>query len=316
LKSRSRVFCAALGAAALVTLLSPSGSTAANNNTQSQIAALETQRAALVAQLAPLLPGQASAADALKAAEGTFGDAQSKVVAAQAALDASNQKLQALTQQINTDETTIAAAKRELASNTRGEYETTSANGVVGAVLSSSNFGAAMQQLQSAQTISANLQQLQQTLVNRAAALSKEKTDLAAQSAIATSQEQALADQSNQFLVAVANRNAVFNTASAPARALEAQIANIDNQIAALESPGGTVNGGGPCGDRFQWGQCTWYVATRRCIPWVGNADQWFGAAAAYGYAEGHQPEVGAVVVFWPGAMAPAVWGMWPTLRL
>jgi surface antigen len=300
LKSRNRVFCAALGLAALATLLAPSGSNAATNN-QSQIAALQAQRASLVAQLDALLPGQGVAAGALKGAESTYGDAQSKVLGAQAALDASNQKLQTLSQEINADQTTISAAKHELANATRGAYEDSSANGVVGAVLGSKNVGDAMQQIQGAQTISAHLQQLQLTLATRSAALSKEKADLGPATALATSQEQALADQSNQFLAAVANRNAVYNTASAPVRSLEAQIANIDNQIAALESPGGTVNGGAPCGDHFAWGQCTWYVATRRCIPWMGNADQWYGAAAAYGYAEGHQPQVGAVVVFWPG---------------
>jgi surface antigen len=33
----------------------------------------------------------------------------------------------------------------------------------------------------------------------------------------------------------------------------------------------------------------------------VGNARDWFYAAARYGYPEGHTPQVGAVVVFWPG---------------
>jgi surface antigen len=285
---------------ALATLLSPVTSSAATS-AQSQIATLEAQRASLISQLSTLLPGQDGAAGALKAAESTYGDAQNSVLAAQAALDASNQKLQTLSQEISADETTIEAAKRELASAARGAYEDSSANGVVSAVLGSSNFGAAMQQLQNAQTITSNLEQLQQTLTSRSAALTTEKAELDSEAAIATSQERDLADQSNQFLAAVANRNAVFDQASSPVQSLEAQIANVDNQIAALQSPGGAVNGGASCGDHFAWGQCTWYVATRRCIPWLGNADQWYGAAAADGYAEGHQPEVGAVVVFWPG---------------
>ena len=48
---------------------------------------------------------------------------------------------------------------------------------------------------------------------------------------------------------------------------------------------------------RFPWGWCTWYVATRRPIPWTGNAIQWYPNAAAMGYPEGMQPRVGAIMV-------------------
>jgi len=48
---------------------------------------------------------------------------------------------------------------------------------------------------------------------------------------------------------------------------------------------------------RFPWGWCTWYVATRRPVPWTGNAIDWYGNAAAMGYPEGMQPRVGAIMV-------------------
>jgi surface antigen len=38
-------------------------------------------------------------------------------------------------------------------------------------------------------------------------------------------------------------------------------------------------------------------VATRRNIPWFGNAIDWWPNARAYGYAEGQVPVVGAVMV-------------------
>jgi hypothetical protein len=44
-------------------------------------------------------------------------------------------------------------------------------------------------------------------------------------------------------------------------------------------------------------GYCTWYVATRRNIPWFGNAIDWWPNARSYGYAEGQVPVVGAVMV-------------------
>ena len=52
-----------------------------------------------------------------------------------------------------------------------------------------------------------------------------------------------------------------------------------------------------PAGNHFAFGYCTWYVATRRNIPWFGNAIDWWPNARAYGYAEGQVPVVGAVMV-------------------
>ncbi|HEV3231175.1 MAG TPA: CHAP domain-containing protein [Candidatus Dormibacteraeota bacterium] len=51
--------------------------------------------------------------------------------------------------------------------------------------------------------------------------------------------------------------------------------------------------------NHFPWGQCTYWVAANRNIPWNGNAWQWFGAAQSYGYATGRSPRVGAIMVTW-----------------
>lgn len=48
--------------------------------------------------------------------------------------------------------------------------------------------------------------------------------------------------------------------------------------------------------NRFDPGQCTWYVAQIYSIPWMGNANQWPAAAAAAGQAEGSTPVVGAIM--------------------
>jgi surface antigen len=48
---------------------------------------------------------------------------------------------------------------------------------------------------------------------------------------------------------------------------------------------------------RFPWGQCTWYVAQRRYVPWSGNANQWIANARAYGYQIGNSPKIGAIIV-------------------
>lgn len=47
----------------------------------------------------------------------------------------------------------------------------------------------------------------------------------------------------------------------------------------------------------FPWGQCTWYVASRRHVPWGGNAGTWLYHAKAYGANIGKAPKVGAIMV-------------------
>ena len=53
------------------------------------------------------------------------------------------------------------------------------------------------------------------------------------------------------------------------------------------------IGGGG----HFSWGWCTWYVSTKRYVPWMGNAIEWYRNAAAMGFAEGQAPKVGAIMV-------------------
>ncbi|HEV3283015.1 MAG TPA: CHAP domain-containing protein [Solirubrobacteraceae bacterium] len=58
--------------------------------------------------------------------------------------------------------------------------------------------------------------------------------------------------------------------------------------------------------DGFPYGQCTYYVATRRAVDWSGNAINWWRAARGK-RAEGHLPVQGAIVVFnigWVGHVA------------
>ena len=48
---------------------------------------------------------------------------------------------------------------------------------------------------------------------------------------------------------------------------------------------------------RFPYGYCTYWVAIHRYIPWLGNANQWFGAAVSLGWATGQTPQLGAIMV-------------------
>ncbi len=51
----------------------------------------------------------------------------------------------------------------------------------------------------------------------------------------------------------------------------------------------------------FPWGQCTYWVASQRSVPWRGNAIAWWGNAQAYGAPEGQVPVVGAIAVYADG---------------
>jgi surface antigen len=50
--------------------------------------------------------------------------------------------------------------------------------------------------------------------------------------------------------------------------------------------------------NKFPSGECTYWVASQRSIPWAGNAVDWWVNAKAYGAPEGQVPVVGAIAVF------------------
>jgi len=53
----------------------------------------------------------------------------------------------------------------------------------------------------------------------------------------------------------------------------------------------------GSGGHAFPYGYCTWYVASKRYIPWSGNAGTWLYHAKSMGYATGRTPRVGSIMV-------------------
>lgn len=77
--------------------------------------------------------------------------------------------------------------------------------------------------------------------------------------------------------------------------AVASEAASVYNEGEALVS--GVDTQGGPWPNHFAYGYCTWYVATRRDVPWMGNAIDWWPNARAMGYQEGQTPEVGAIMV-------------------
>jgi len=64
-----------------------------------------------------------------------------------------------------------------------------------------------------------------------------------------------------------------------------------------FESAGKKISGPAGGGHDFPYGYCTWYVASKRNIPWSGNAGTWLYHAKSMGYATGRTPRVGSIMV-------------------
>lgn len=70
----------------------------------------------------------------------------------------------------------------------------------------------------------------------------------------------------------------------------EAEVQRLKDQMAGL--------GGGPPGfNHFPYGQCTYWVASKRPVPWYGNAIAWLQAARWAGFTIGSTPRPGAIMV-------------------
>jgi peptidoglycan DL-endopeptidase CwlO len=271
---------------------------------------LRAKRAQLVAQLAAIQPGRNSANSALMAAENAYNQAQAQLNVTRADLDLQNAQLASLSRAIADDQAAAGSAKRALAALTRATYESAASNSMMTAVLNARDFSAAMNSIQGASHVTGQIQDLENTLNRRQADLQAKRKLLQADFAKASSLESQLSDDGNRLMAVVAQRNIAASSLNGPARQLASQIAAVDIQLNGGGSAGGGGSSGGPfvpppgggsCGNRFAFGQCTYYVASRRCIPWGGNADQWFYNAAAAGFSEGHSPMPGAVVVWWAG---------------
>ena len=127
--------------------------------------------------------------------------------------------------------------------------------------------------------------------------------DLTAKKVKAVAVQADLEQENGRQLAMKADLDARVAGLDGKARDLNAQIANLNGRIAAAQAPPPSLRfssggGAGSCGNHFTYGYCTWYVANRRCIPWFGNAWEWYGNAQASGFPVGSQARVGAVAVW------------------
>ncbi len=297
----SRWVIPALMTVMVVGLGLPTGATPARADTPSQ---LEAERAQLLQELAAASSEQSAATAALNNAEDSFNQATSALNTARAQLATLNSELATLNGDITADQTQEAAARNALATLTRATYESVSGDTVMTAVLNATDFTAAMDSLSGASSITAQIRGLETTLGHDQADLLTKQGQLQNDFAQATALEGQLSTQSSQLLSIVYARDQVLEQFTGPAQQLAEQIDEIDNEL------GGTaaVPSSTSCSDSFAYGDCTWYVATRRCIPWGGNANAWYYNASKMGYQEGSVPEVGAVAVWDQGQGGANAW--------
>ena len=279
-------------AVAVVVLGLPIGPRQVRADTTAQ---LEAERAALLQRLAAISSQESAATNALTTAEASFDQATTALNASRDQLAALNTELSTLNGDINTDKAQESAARSALSTLARATYESVSGNTVMTAVLNAKDFSAAMDSISGASSVTTQIRGLQTTLSHDQADLLSKQSAAQADFAQASSLESELSAQSNQLLAIVYERNQIVAQLNGPARTLAAEIDEIDMQL------GGSTIPGGSCSDDFAYGDCTWYVATRRCIPWGGNANAWYYNASRLGYEEGSVPEVGAVAVWYQG---------------
>jgi surface antigen len=285
----------------LVALISlPTGASPVRADTTAQ---LEAERAQLLQELAAISSQQSAATGALTTAEATFAQATQALNADRDQLNKLNSELASLNGSITNDRAQSAAARNALATLTRATYESVSGDTVMTAVLSAKDFTAAMDSISGASSAATQIRGLENTLAYDESDLSSKQSQLQADFSQASELETQLTAQSNQMLAIVYERDQVLQQFSGPAEQIAAQIDEIDDEL------GGNVSvPGSSCSNDFAYGDCTWYVATRRCIPWGGNADQWYYNASRMGYQEGPTPEVGAVAVWIQGEGGSNSW--------
>jgi surface antigen len=264
--------------------------------TSSQSPGRAARRAALMGQLAALSGPHAQARTRLLAAEQQLGMAQQRLAAARAQLSALNAALLSLSRHIADDEHVLIVARGQLAALVRATYEVAGGDGFAAAILTSGSFNEAVDRIRGAEHVTAQVRRLQDTVQTREAALLMERSSLERRFAEAQALEDQLGRDDNRMIALVAERDLAFQAVDGPQRRLAQEIAELDQQL--ISPPTGLL---GPCGNHFAFGQCTYYVATRRCVPWFGNAGEWWSQAGAYGYPEGHVPQVGAIAIWRAG---------------
>jgi len=287
-----------------------------------QIAALEAQYDSLGSQISSLKGQEAQVGAQVAAVQGQVSSTEANLSAVEAQINQLNIALAHTEESIQVDTAHLNSDKGQLAQLTVQVYTSGGGDSVVVSLVDSHNIGEFIDKLNSATTVSSQLQQLiGQVRADQAALDSLEQTQKS-QLAEASQQQDQLQALEAQLKSQEAQLEAAEAALTGRAAQLVDQRQSIMGQInkveaeqeaaeaaAAAAAAGGSIvlNGAlapfafGPTNDLFPWGQCTWYVASLRNVTFGGNADAWFGNAQAAGYSTGETPKTGAIVVWGSG---------------
>ncbi len=283
-----------------------------------QVSALQAKREALQQQSGALGPQRAAELAAMLEAEDAVNNLQNELNHNAATLTDLKRQISTVTGRIDATRKEIAHQRAMLDEMTRGQYKTMSADDQLALIFGSTNFSDLLNNVMATASINRRIADTARKLKAQEADMTRLSADLRDKQAAVQQVQQQLQEENAKELALVAQHDANLAKLDADQKALLGEIATVNKQIAIATAPpppsfstspgggfssgGGTTSGGSSCGNHFSYGYCTWYVANRRCIPWFGNADEWYANARAYGYPEGSQAKPGAVAVWNHGA--------------
>lgn len=259
--TRIRLLVAAAVMAASVSPLTPLPALAANPS-PSPAPAADTQLASLNAELS--------------ADEAKLADLNNQVEHAQSDVDQINRKL-------SDDKQREAQLTQELSAMGRLEYEQPTLR--LTTILQATSLQQLFANVAQARLVSGK----ERNLLDQAHDLRRQDEQAHTQLAARLAAVQTARDAAGQVAAqTLAMRNSVLD------KSVQAHATSVIAQAQAVQIPN---PGSGPFPNHFSFGYCTYYVATRRYVPWFGNAIDWWANARAYGYPEGSTPKVGAIMV-------------------
>jgi surface antigen len=283
---------------------------AAVTGSADQAGVLLAQRQQLQQQARGLGADRAQALSDLLAAEDALHNVRAELDHNRQLLADLGRQQATLLEKIRSTQAGIDSEKALLATLTRSNYKAKAADAGLALVFDSRNFGQMVNSLMNQNRVQQRLTDVSNQLRAEEATLRQAGADLAQRRAQAAQVGTQLEQENARMLALVADHDARVAALDADQRGLLLKIASVNQAIAIAQAPppaaqfsagSGSGGGGGSCGNHFDYGYCTWYVANRRCIPWFGNADEWYTNARSYGFPEGKKAKVGAVAVWGPG---------------
>ena len=296
LRIRALAVCLAVGAS-LAALVPASAD---------QVSSLVAQRQQLQQQVNGLGGDKSKAMADLLSAQDAMNNIQASLRANAAYLGQLNAQQESLRGKIANTEHDLAQQRQLINEITRGQYKNNTGDKAVQMIFSSQDFKQMLGRVMAEITVQRRMADTARKIKVEQASLKAMSADLDKKHGQADLLQEQLNQENGKVLVLVADYDQRVARIDGQSRSLLGQISKINSEIAtrqasarsAFASGNGRVNGGSSCGNHFSYGYCTWYVANRRCIPWFGNAWEWYGNAQAYGYPVGHEARVGAVAVW------------------